>query len=176
MKKVAAWLFAASITLPLAACSVSNPAAKVIETQSSSNQWHATVKLSGSSLRSGTNLSARLTLDNRTGHNVKISGCPGDQIFALGLENSRVKFDPIVSSVECYITIHRGINHFPMVIYASYQGCSGGGPGVKLPVCLKGLSSIAPKLPIGRYHTVLLWPGNQLPLPKPGNLWVKVTS
>jgi hypothetical protein len=112
---------------------------------------------------------ATLTIVNKTGHSVSVSGCAVDGTFEVGIGNAKVSFSPFDGLVACSTRLHVGTNVFHERIYANYQSC-GGGSGQ--PKC----GPTPPKLPTGNYRTVVGWPLGVPFIAKPGFLFVTVTK
>ena len=120
-------------------------------------------------MRTGSSMSATLTIVNKTGHSVFVGGCEVDGTFKVGIGNARVPFSPFDGFETCSTKLHVGSNSFHERIYATYMSC-GGGPGS--PKC----GATPPKLPVGVYHTEVDWPLGIPFIAKPGSLTVWVTK
>lgn len=170
MKRFAIATLLVAMGIPFATQGASADLVRATGAVTSSKGWVVTLSIAKTTLRAGSSMAATITVLNRTGHTVKISGCPGDQIFVVGLGNAKVPYAGISSSVACFSTLHRGANVFHERVRATYQVC-GGTDNLPCPA-----GGGMPSLPTGRYHTVVELPITTPPMPKTGTLWVTVTK
>ena len=170
MRRIAIAALLVAVGVPLTAQGASADIARATGVVTASKGWVVTLSIAKTSLRSGSSMAATITVDNKTGHAVKFVGCPGDQVFAVGLGNAKVPYQGISSSVACLSTLHRGANVFHERVYATYQVCGG---STNLP-CPSGGGM--PGLPTGRYRTVVFVPKVTPTMPNAGTLWVTVTK
>lgn len=170
VKRLAIALLLVAMGVPLAAQAAPADILRATGVVTSSKSWVVTLSIAKTALRTGSSMSATITVRNRTGHDVKISGCPGDQVFVVGLGNRKVPYAGISSGVACSSTLHRGINIFHERVRATYQVCGGSG---NLP-CPSGGGM--PDIPPETYHTVVRLPITTPTMPKAGILWVNVTK
>jgi len=168
MRRVVIATLLVLIGVPLASQGASADLARVTEVVTSSKGWVVTLSIAKTSLRAGSSMPATVTIVNKTGHNVRVEGCASDETFAVGIGNAKVPYTFFSGAVACVTTLHEGSNVFHERIVATYQICGGQGN----PACGPG----SPKLPTGRYHTVVAWVSALPSIPKPGALWFTVTT
>jgi|GEM_PF-2669768 len=128
----------------------------------SSRDWKVTLSVARTSTKVGTTIPALVTVDNRTDHRVRISGCPGTT-YAILLGNAKVPNTPNSSLVLCVSWMTPGVHVFHTMVQTKYQMCgSAAGPKCGNPPKI-------PALPAGSYHTQLVLPSGaiHLPMPKP---------
>ena len=123
--------------------------------------WAVTVALAATTVREGSTIAATFTIDNKTGHRVRVTGCPGQE-YVIILGYSSVHNSPIVPSDFCAGWMGPGVHVVHALVYTTYDRC--GGKGV--PRC--GTRPKMSDLPPGRYHTQILLPeATSLPTPAP---------
>lgn len=161
---VVAALLAVSLGGPLVASQAgsSQNVARVATT--SSKGWVVTLAVAKSTMRTGARLSATITVVNRTGHSVMVEGCQPNLDFFIELASAKVPYQDLSGWVACSTTLRRGTTVFHAQIIAAYSSCGGPGP----PSCAN------PNLPVGTYHTVVIWPSGTPHIPEPGRLYISV--
>ena len=143
-------------TLVLAIVSASgSSAAQVSSVTARSTGWTITLSIRAATVKAGTTLPSTLTFVNKTGHNLRVSGCETDATFGVGLAKLGTPYSPISGAVACWTVLRPGTTILHRTIYAAIA--TGG------------------DLPAGRYHTVIEWAGTPRQLPHPGPLYVTVT-
>jgi hypothetical protein len=125
----------------------------------SSRGLTATLSLDSAIVRTGRVLSARITVENNTGHALHASGCGG--IFQVLLTSSTYHPGPVWPTCLEPITIPTGSSTYPMQVEARYNIC---GQGRDLPPCS---GSETPALAPGRYDATTFELGDVVPLPSP---------
>jgi hypothetical protein len=168
MKRFAVATLLVAIGLPIATQGASADLLRATGVSNSSKEWVVTLTIAKTSLRTGSSMPATITIVNKTGHNVKVEDCASDETFAVGIGNAKVPYIVFSGAVACVTTLHTGTNVFHERIVATFQVCGGQGN----PACGPGM----PKLPTGRYRTVVSWVSATPSIPKPGTLWVTVTK
>jgi hypothetical protein len=96
----------------------------------------------------GSSMSARIVVDNSTGHVVHAVGCLS--LFQLALASSSYRPEPAWPACAQKFTIATGDSSYPVTLTASYDAC---GAGAGTPACLAG--DPMPPLPAGEYRAVL---------------------
>ena len=122
------------------------------------------------SLPSGSRMTVRVLVRNRTGHALHVKGCL--ELFQVALASRT--YHPAVVWPTCLqrLTIPAGRSSSRVQILATYLQCTQGPPQHGLPSCLPG--GRMPPLPPGVYHTQLF---QSLPLaPAPPPILVRVTA
>lgn len=161
---VAAVLLSVFLGGPLVAsqAGASQNVARAVTT--SSKGWAVTLAVAKTTVRTGTRLSATITIVNRTGHSVTVEGCQPNLDFFIELANAKVSYQSLSGLVACSTTLRRGTTVIHAQIIAAYTAC--GGPGQ--PSCAN------PNLPVGTYHTAVIWPSGTPHIPEPGRLYISV--
>jgi hypothetical protein len=130
----------------------------------------AVVELPSRTMRAGSAMSARVIVDNHTGHAIAVSGC--DRLFQVALVSA--DYHPAVAWASClrHFTIRIGQSSYPATITASYTDCYQGQPQGDLRPCLPG--GAMPPLPAGDYQALLFQASYAVPAPPP--IPVRVTA
>lgn len=97
------------------------------------------------STRAGTTIPAIVTVDNKTGRRIEISGCTG-VIYEILVGNSKVPNSPIIPSVLRVSKIGPGVHVFRTKVQTTYQECG----SLDTPRC--GNPPRMSPLPAGTYH------------------------
>ena len=169
MKRLVSMFLLIAVLAPLAAAPATADIAYATGVMTASKGWTVTLSIPKVSMRTGSSMSATLTIVNKTKHSVNVNSCGVDGTFTVGIGNAKVPYAPINGDVACSTRLHVGSNVFHERIYATYMSC-GGGQGS--PKCDPSI----PKLPVGVYHTVVDWPAGIPFIAKPGSLTVWVTK
>ena len=169
MKRLTTMFLLIAFLVPLAASPANADLLRATGVMTASKGWTVTLTIPNVTMRTGTSMPATLTIVNKTGHSVSVSGCAVDGTFEVGIGNAKVPFSPFDGLVACSTRLHVGTNVFHERIYATYQSC-GGGKGQ--PKC----ALTPPKLPTGVYRTVVGWRLGVPFIAKPGFLFVTVTK
>ena len=134
-----------------------------------SKSWIVTLRVEGTYTKAGTTIPATVTIDNRTGHSVNITGCP-EVIYKIVLGNFKIPNSPVNTSALCVSKMSPGVHVFRTKVQTTYQACGGGG----YPPC--GNPPNFPRLPTGTYRTQVVLPGTIPSLPKLGSLSITIHS
>jgi hypothetical protein len=133
------------------------------EVTAASKGWTVELWVARTTTRAGTTIPATITLDNRTGHRVEVTGCPG-VIFTIVASNANVPNRPVIAAEYCGSAMTPGIHVFHTKVLTDYQTC-----GIKdSPRC--GSPRKLPALPAGTYHTYVIWPTAMPTLPRPASV------
>jgi len=134
-----------------------------------SKDWTVTLWVARTSARAGASIPAIVTVDNRSGRNVDIFGCPGTD-YEVVAGNSAVPNSPAIPTVACGGKMSPGVHVFRTKVFTVYMGCGGGGN----PPC--GQPPKLSPLPNGTYHTQLILPSSKPSLPMPRPLIITLTG
>lgn len=129
-----------------------------------SKDWTVTIWVARTSTRAGTTIPATVTVDNRTGHRVEVTGCVGT-IYKIVVGNSKVPNSPVIPTVLCAGTMAPGAHVFHTKVLTTYQTCSGN--------LNCGDPAKPSALPAGTYRTQVVLPGA---FPTPGPLAITLTT
>jgi hypothetical protein len=130
-----------------------------------SKGWTVAVWVARTTTKSGTTIPATITLDNRTGHRVEFTGCPG-VVFTIVVGNAKVPNRPVIATAFCGSKMTPGVHVFHTKVLTNYQTCGINGS----PKC--GNPRKLPALPTGTYHTYVIWPGTMPALPRPASVTI----
>jgi hypothetical protein len=121
----------------------------------------ARLVLASRTMTAGSSMSARVVVENNTGHAVHVSGCQA--IFQVVLINS--KYHPLVPWLACLqrFTIPVGQSSYSASVEASYNMCTAGRPHNGERACLPNRQP--PPLPPGTYHATLFQLSHIVPAP-----------
>ena len=133
-----------------------------------SKEWTVTLWVARTSTRAGTSIPATVTVDNRTGHRVVVSGCRG-VVFEMDLGNAKIPNPIAVTTAECSSSMAPGVHVFHTKVLTTYEGCGGNG----LPKC--GNPPKMSPLPAGTYRTQTVWLGAKPALPTPRPITITLT-
>jgi hypothetical protein len=159
---VAAVLLAVSLGGPLAMAQAGASGHSTTVVATSSKGWVVSLAVAKTTVRTGTKLSAAITVDNRTGRSVTVWGCTNNFDFFIGLANAKVHYQGLSGEVACSTKFRVGITIIHTQVTAVYSSCAG------QPSCAN------PGLPVGTYHTVVNWPTGPAHIPQPGQLYIHV--
>jgi len=173
MKRLATMFLLAAFLMPFAtsqanADPLNGDVARATGVMTASKGWTVTLTIPGVFMRAGSTMPATLTIVNKTGHSLRVSGCPRTGTFSMGIGNSEAPYSPVDGAVYCSTSLHPGSNVFHGRIKATYMSC----PGASKMKCGPSL----PDLPIGVYHTAVQWPVGAPMIAKPGSLTIWVTT
>jgi hypothetical protein len=123
----------------------------------------ARMVLSSRTVTAGGQLTGRVTVDNRTGHILRIHGC-GDLV---DVTLSSRHYHPALTAPSCagLLAVPPGRTAYPVRVLASYLSCRAGHAGGGLPRC--GPRHRAPPLPPGTYQASLYAVNGFVPAPEP---------
>ncbi len=113
----------------------------------------------------GSHLTARVVVDNNTGHALRVEGC--GSLFAIALTSG--SYHPSVGFPACLqiLTVPAGTSTHRVAVLATYLQCGMDGASRSVPACLPGKQKMPP-LPPGRYRAVLFFGARQFaPAPPP---------
>lgn len=133
-----------------------------------SKDWKVTVWVSRTSTKAGESIPATVTVDNRTGRGVFITGCPGTD-YEIVAGNSSSPNKPVIPAVLCASKMSPGVHVFRTKVLTKYVNC-----GAKGSPC--GQPPKLPPLPYGTYRTQLVLPTSAFPLPMPPPLTITLTG
>ena len=133
----------------------------------STKYWTVTLRVSRTSTVAGTTIPATVTVDNRSGHRVEVTGCTGTD-YEILVGNAKVPHSPIIPTVLCTSWMGAGVHVFHTKVQTMYESC--GGQGV--PRC--GTPPAMSPLPTGTYRTELVLPTSKYPLPTPHPLTIQL--
>lgn len=134
-----------------------------------SRDWTVTLWVARTSAKAGAFIPAIVTVDNRSGRNVDIFGCPSTN-YEVVAGNSAVPNSPAIPTVACGGELSPGVHVFRTKVFTVYMGCGGGGN----PPC--GQPPELSPLPNGTYRTQLILPSSKPSLPMPRPLTITLTD
>lgn len=137
-------------------------------TTASTKNWTVTLWVARTSTRAGTSIPAMVTIDNRTGHKIFASGCPG-VVFETDLGNSKIPNPLSITLALCGLSVVPGVHVFHTKVITTYDGCG----GTTSPKC--GKPPRMSPLPAGTYHTQTVWLGAKPSLPTPQSITITLT-
>lgn len=165
---VAAVLLAVSLAVslggPLSGVQAGADGRSTTVVATTSKGWVVSLAVAKTTVRTGTRLSATITIDNRTGRSVTVEGCQSNFDFSVGLANAKVPYVGFSGLVACSTKFRVGSTVIHTPITAVYSTCGGEGE----PSCAH------PDLPVGEYHTVVNWPTGTPHIAQPGRLYITV--
>ena len=128
-----------------------------------SKDWKVTIWVARTSTKAGTTIPATVAVDNQTGHQVEVTGCPG-VVYGMVVGNAKIPNYPVIPAELCSTKLTPGIHVYHTKVLTDYQTC-GGGNGA--PKC--GNPPRLSALPVGTYRTEIVAPGSRpaIPMPKP---------
>jgi hypothetical protein len=112
-------------------------------------------------MTAGSQISARVVVENNTGHAIRVSGC--GTLFQVALVSH--SYHPAVAWPTCVqtFTIPVGEVSYPVTVEARYLACTLARPHSGLRACLPGKG--LPGLPAGPYNARLFQVGDLVPAP-----------
>jgi len=159
---VAAVLLAAAFGGPMAAAQADAASQKVARAVTTSSKgWAVTLAVAKTTVRTGSKISATITIVNRTGHSAYVEGCLPDFDFFVDLVNSKVPHQNVSGLVACSTSLRIGTTVIHTQINAIYSATT---------------RAMSPDLPVGTYHTAVNWPKGPAHIPKPGRLYISVVG
>lgn len=124
----------------------------------------ATLVLSTSTVRTGTEISGRVVVENLTGRDINLTGC--HSIFQVLLRSSTYTPEPGWQLCLQRIRVPTGQSSYPVPVRASYYECGQTGAMGGVPACLPP-GDVMPPLPPGVYWATTFEDGSRIPLPAP---------
>jgi hypothetical protein len=134
----------------------------------SSKAWTVTVWLARNSTKAGIPVPVTITVDNKTARKLTGTGCPGVN-FLMDVGNAKIPNPIPETTAFCGFSIAPGIHVFHTKVITTFEGCGGNG----VPMC--GNPPKMSALPVGTYHTQIVWPRFGNTLPKPRKFIVRLT-
>ena len=135
--------------------------------------WTVTVLVARTTVKAGTAIPATITIDNHSGHAVRIGECPGTYDL-MNLGNAKIPNSIVVPTPACSEnSIAPGVHVVHTKVWTTFEGCTKSTPSHDLPRCPKSGTSVP--LPVGNYRTNIVLPSIKgLPTPKP--ITVRLTA
>jgi hypothetical protein len=92
----------------------------------STKDWSVTLWVARTPTKAGTTIPATVTVDNRTGHRVEITGRTFTNCEVL-VGNAKVPNLPIIPTILCASSMSAGVHVFHTKVQTTYQRCGGEG-------------------------------------------------
>jgi heat shock protein HslJ len=132
----------------------------------------ARMELPSTTMTAGSSMSARVVVENNTGHPIRATKC--GSFFQIGLQNTEIKWHAIWPQCAVSFTIPVGESTYPVTVIAAYATC-GATPGPDFPKCATGPQPGPPPLPPGNYRATLFQSSPIVSLPLPIDVKVEAS-